>query len=213
VYGVHASAEAAVRRLQSDGIPMQSISSVGKDFQAVEQPIGLVTTGTVANWLDILRRRHENEVTIIYRRKLMSAKVDKFCDNLRDRLNAVEGRFISVKTNVQGFPKQAEKALRERLDEVRAKLHAQKDRVERTRANIKARSQQKMAETKEMVSEWKTKHEARRLSARADMAEAYAADMIDFADATIAEAEEAILDAVVARIDADAAQLAAPASR
>jgi hypothetical protein len=47
-YPDHASAEDAVRRLQKDGFPMQNLSIIGKDFQAVERPLGLVTTGTVA---------------------------------------------------------------------------------------------------------------------------------------------------------------------
>jgi uncharacterized membrane protein len=48
VYPDHASAEDAVRRLQQDGISMQDVSIIGKDFQAVEKPLGFVTTGTVA---------------------------------------------------------------------------------------------------------------------------------------------------------------------
>jgi hypothetical protein len=48
VYPDHASAEDAVRWLQKDGVPMQDLSIIGKDFQAVEQPLGFVTTGTVA---------------------------------------------------------------------------------------------------------------------------------------------------------------------
>ena len=48
VYPDHASAEGAVRRLQEDGIPMQNLSIVGKDFQAIEKPLGFVTTGDVA---------------------------------------------------------------------------------------------------------------------------------------------------------------------
>jgi hypothetical protein len=47
-YPDHAPAEDAVRRLQTEGIPMQDLSIVGKDFRAVEQPLGFVTTGTVA---------------------------------------------------------------------------------------------------------------------------------------------------------------------
>ena len=47
-YPDHASAEDAVRRLQKEGIPMQGLSIVGKDFQTVEKPLGFVTTGTVA---------------------------------------------------------------------------------------------------------------------------------------------------------------------
>jgi uncharacterized membrane protein len=48
VYPDHASAEDAVRRLQRDGIQMQNVSIIGKDFQAVERPLGFVTTGSVA---------------------------------------------------------------------------------------------------------------------------------------------------------------------
>jgi chromosome segregation ATPase len=136
----------------------------------------------------------------------MSAKVDQFCDSLRTRLNAIEGRIESVKANVEILPKQAEKALRDMLDEARTRLQAQKERIEQTRANLKAHAQQKIAETKKAVSEWKAKRETRKLQARADRAEAYAADAIAFALATIDEAEEAILDAVVARIDADQAK-------
>src|SRR5579864_3853586 len=47
-YTDHVSAEEAVRRLQKEGIPMQNLSIIGKDFQAVERPLGFVTTGSVA---------------------------------------------------------------------------------------------------------------------------------------------------------------------
>jgi hypothetical protein len=48
VYPDHASAEDAVRRLQADGIDMKNVSIIGKDFQAVEKPLGFVTAGSVA---------------------------------------------------------------------------------------------------------------------------------------------------------------------
>ena len=47
-YPDHASAEDAVRRLQKEGVPMQNVSIIGKDFQTVEQPLRFVSTGTVA---------------------------------------------------------------------------------------------------------------------------------------------------------------------
>jgi hypothetical protein len=136
----------------------------------------------------------------------MSAKVDEFIDGLRDRLDTVEGRLQSVKSSIETLPEEAEKALRDKLARAQTKHQAQKERVKQTRANLEARAQQKVAETKEAVSEWKAKREIRKLNARADRAEVYAADAIDFALASIDEAEEAILEAVVARIDADAAQ-------
>jgi hypothetical protein len=139
-------------------------------------------------------------------RGTMSERVDKFCDGLRDRLNAVEARVQSVKANVQALPGKAEKAVQDTVDEARAKVHAQKERVEKTRAGLKAWAQQKLAETREAIHEWKAKREAKKLTARADRAEAYAADAIALALASIDEAEEAVLDAVAARMDADAAK-------
>ena len=143
----------------------------------------------------------------------MSTKMDQFYDNLRDGLDTVEGRLKSVRTNMQTLREQGEKALREKLDGAGRKLQVQKERVDQTRANLKARAKQKMHDTKETVSEWKAKRETRKLNARADRAEAYAVDAIDYAAAAIDEAEEAILAAMVARLDADAAQSPAPAPR
>ena len=50
-YPDHASAEDAVR-LQQEGIPMHNLSIIGKDFQAVDRPLGFVTTGTAASRAD-----------------------------------------------------------------------------------------------------------------------------------------------------------------
>ena len=132
----------------------------------------------------------------------MSIQVDQFCDKLRDRLNAVEGRLRGFETDMQGFSEQAEKSLREKLAEARTKLEAQKDHIEQTRVQFKARIHQMVTETSQAINEWKPKGEARRLNARADWAEAQAVDAIALALASIDEAEEAILQAVVARMDA-----------
>ncbi|MGP0065253.1 MAG: hypothetical protein ACLQGP_16835 [Isosphaeraceae bacterium] len=141
----------------------------------------------------------------------MSAKVDQFRDKMRHQLDTVEGRFKAVKANIQALHSQAEKSLREKLDEAHYELQAQKEHVQQTRANLKARAEQQMTETKEAVSEWKAKRETRKLNARADRAEGHAVDAIDYAAAMMDEGEEAILEAVVARLDADAAQSSAPA--
>jgi hypothetical protein len=136
----------------------------------------------------------------------MSERVDKFCDGLREHLNAIEARVESFKADVQALPGKAEKALEDKAGEVRAKLQAQKQRVEKTRADLKAWAEQKKAETQASIREWKAKHEVKKLNARAERAEAYAEAVVIHALASIDEAEEAILDAVAARKDADAAQ-------
>jgi hypothetical protein len=136
----------------------------------------------------------------------MSAEGDQFSDKLRDRLNAIEERLQAFMKDMQAFPEQAEKALRGKLDEARTRFEAQKERIEQTRVNFNARIHQKITETSQAISEWKARGDARRLNARADWAEAHAVNAIALALASIDEAEEAVLEAVVARMDADAAQ-------
>jgi len=133
----------------------------------------------------------------------MSAPVDRICDGVRDRLNAIEGRLQAFKANIQDLSEKAESGLRHQLEEARSKLQTQKEKAEQARASLTTRAKQKIADTKEAVREWKAKRETRKLQARADRAEAYAADAIAYALATIDEAEEAVLEAVVARVDAD----------
>lgn len=135
----------------------------------------------------------------------MSAKVDQFCDTLRDHLNAVESRVESVKENVNALPGKADKAVHEKVNQARARIQGQKDRIDKARADLKTWGEQKRAETEATIHEWKTRRETKKLGARADRAEAYAQDAVAVALATIDEAEEAILDAVGARMDADAA--------
>ena len=135
----------------------------------------------------------------------MSARVDQFCDDLRDRLNAVEDRVQSVKTNLEKLPKQSEQAIQKYLAETRAKVEGEKKRVEKAQANLRTRAEQKIGEIKEAINQWKAKRDVTKLHARADRAEAYAADAIFVADMAVAEAEEAILDALIARMDADTA--------
>jgi hypothetical protein len=136
----------------------------------------------------------------------MSERVDKFCDGLRERLNALERGVQSVKTSVQALPAKADKALWGKINDVRAKLQAQKERVEKARLDLKARADQKVAESMEAINEWKAKREVRKLNARAERAEEYAGAAMVLALVSIDEAEQAILEAVAARMDADAAQ-------
>jgi hypothetical protein len=118
----------------------------------------------------------------------------------------VEKRLQTAQRNVQSLADEGEKTLRRKCDELHRKAQAEKGRLENLQASLKTKAQQKVAETMEVVSEWKAKNETRMLNARADLAEAYAADAIEFAVAAVGEAEEAILDAVVSRMDADEAK-------
>ena len=65
----------------------------------------------------------------------MSTKVGQVRDELRNRLNTVEGRLQSFKTNIKSLSQQGERDLRAKLDAARTKHRAQKDRIEKARAN------------------------------------------------------------------------------
>jgi chromosome segregation ATPase len=143
----------------------------------------------------------------------MSARVDQFCDNLRTRLNATEEKVQSLKTSLEKLPQQSEQALQKCLAETRAKVEGEKKKVEKAQASLKARAQQKVGEIKDAISQWKAKREVNKLHARADRAEQYAADAIFIADMAVADAEEAIVDALIARMDADQVDEPAVAAR
>jgi DNA anti-recombination protein RmuC len=133
----------------------------------------------------------------------MSAKVDKFCENLKERLNTLDTRLSAAKTSVQALPGKAEKAVRDQYEKVHRKVQSQKERIDQLRSKLKTGAERKLAETKESVAQLKAKREAQLLNARAEGAESYAAYSVEYAAAAIDEAEEAILDAVIARLDAD----------
>jgi hypothetical protein len=130
----------------------------------------------------------------------MSAKVDRFCDWLRDRLNAIEGWLESVKTDLQSLPGKVRKALRTKLDEAQTKLQAQRERLEQTRAEFKARPPHAVPEREEMIAEWKAEPETRAPAAGADRAEAHVAQTIDRAVASIDDVRDAMLYAAVGHL-------------
>lgn len=143
----------------------------------------------------------------------MSARVDQFCDELRDRLNAMGNQVDALKSSLQRLPQQGEQALQSSLDDARKRIEAQKKKVEQAHASLKARAELKIAQVKDAVQEWKANREINKLNARADRAEQYAADAVYVAIAALNEAEEAIFDAVVARMDADSVGAHAAAVR
>jgi hypothetical protein len=129
----------------------------------------------------------------------MSAKVDRFCDWLRHRLNAIEGWLESVKADLRSLPGKGRKALRTKLEKAQTKLQPQKERVEQTRAALKAQPQLAAA-IAEAFTGWMAAPEPREAHPGAGPAEAHAAATIDHAVASIDEVKDAMLYAAVAHL-------------
>lgn len=60
----------------------------------------------------------------------MSEKIDQFCDQLRDRLNAIDERLQNFKERVDTANAETEAAIRAKLDEAKADLSKHKQEAE-----------------------------------------------------------------------------------
>ena len=134
----------------------------------------------------------------------MSERINKFCQNLQTRLNDLESRTLALKERLKSAPKQAEEELHGQIARLQEKIDSQKKAANKARAEMENWFEQKKAEGKATVEQWKEKHEAKKLARRADRAEEYAAAAVLVALACVDEAEQAVLEAVAARLDAEA---------
>jgi len=88
----------------------------------------------------------------------------------------------------------------------RSRVEQGRARIAAAQADIKERADEKKAATSDKITEWKSKRELSKLQGRADKAERYAAAASAVAVAALDEAEEASLEAWLARQDANSAQ-------
>ena len=135
----------------------------------------------------------------------MSTMIDNFTKQLHDNLEAVEDRAKSLKKSLKSAPEKTQAEIQSKLDKVKANLEAKKQEFDQYRAKLKTQFEEKEAEVESNVEEWKVGREVKQLEHRADRAESYAATATFLALATLEEAEEATLEAIAARLDAEAA--------
>ena len=61
--------------------------------------------------------------------------------------------------------------------------------------------------TQDKIAQWKDQRNVKKLAARADRSEEYAIAAMQFAAAAVDEAERAIVEAIVARLDVESASM------
>jgi exonuclease VII large subunit len=135
----------------------------------------------------------------------MSTKIDNFTKKLHDDLEAVEDRAKSLKENMQSASKKTQAEIQSKLDGAKTNLNAKKQEFDENRAKLKAQFEERESEMKSNVEGWKARREVKKLEHRADRAEDYATTSIFVAIAAMEEAEEATLEALATRLDAEAA--------
>jgi hypothetical protein len=157
------------------------------------------TIECVVNLLRTLKFRIEGD-------QIMMNRIDELGKNLHTKLDAGVDQLKTIKAHLEAAPGEAEVAIQRKLDGAKTTLATQKEEAAAAKARLREFVEEKKEDTKDLVTEWKEKHDRKKLDKRADRAERYAETLVDVTLYSALEAEEAILDAIVARKDADEAK-------
>jgi predicted nucleic acid-binding Zn-ribbon protein len=134
----------------------------------------------------------------------MAQRIDQFCEDLRLKLTNIDSGLSGLKAKIDGKTQNVEQDVRGHLERVQKRVEQGRDKVSASQAELKNWVEDKKTATSEKIAEWKAKRETSKLQNRADKAERYAAAAIDIAVAAVDEAEQASLEAWLAREDANA---------
>lgn len=128
---------------------------------------------------------------------------------LQQQVEVARKKLDEVKQDLASLRQEDQEALRQKREEIHKEVEAHKEKMRQLRADLESWEREKVSHTKEAIASWRQKREIKKLQSRADRAEDYAVNAIVMAAMDADEAEEAVLDAVVARIDAETAQASA----
>lgn len=137
----------------------------------------------------------------------MSERMSRLCDELRIKLHGIDRRLEALKSNGVATFDRSQGALESQLDRVEQRIYDNRVTVEAANARVKAWLAEKKVGSVAGRSLWAERHEAQLLRARADDAEAYAIAVFELAAAAADEATLAVLQALLARNDAEVAEI------
>lgn len=136
-----------------------------------------------------------------------SERIGRLCDELRIKLHGMDRRLQVLKSNGMATFEQSQEVLESQLNRVEQRIYDNRVTVEAANVRVKTRLTEKKAGSVAGEERWTGRHRTHLLEARADDAEEYAIAVVELATAAADEATLAILQAVLARNDADVAVL------
>jgi hypothetical protein len=139
----------------------------------------------------------------------MGQRIDQFCEDLRLKLTNIDSGIGGLKAKIDGKAQNAEQEVRSHFDKVQKRIEQDRTKLSAAQTEVKNWFEDRKTETRDRVAEWKAKRETSKLQNRADKAERYAAATIVVALAAADEAEQAALEAWLARQDVSAQAKAA----
>ena len=135
----------------------------------------------------------------------MSERIDQFCENLRMKLTSLDKNMQQLKATIDSKAQTAEQEVRTRLDAVRNRIAQDRTKLETAQADVQKWVDDFKLASNEKIAEWKAKREKAKLRSRADNAERYAVAAALVALGAVDAAEQATLEAWLARKDAETA--------
>jgi phage gp46-like protein len=133
----------------------------------------------------------------------MSERMSRLCDELRIKLHGIDRRLEALKSNGVATFDISQEVLESRLDRVEQRIYDNRVTVEAANVRVKAWLAEKKAGSVVGHPLWTERHKAHLMEVRADDAETYAIADFELAAAAADEATLAVLQALLARNDAD----------
>jgi hypothetical protein len=136
---------------------------------------------------------------------VMGERIGQFCENLRIKLTSIDNNMQELKAKIDSKAQTAEQEVRTQLETVKRRIEQDRTKLETAQVDVKKWVDDFKAASNEKIAEWKDNREKAKLQSRAENAERYAVAAAVVALAAVDEAEQAALEAWLARKDADTA--------
>jgi hypothetical protein len=140
----------------------------------------------------------------------MNENIESFSAELRAKLDGLDKRLKDLTASAKGVTEKAKVEAKAQLAALESRAKEQHAKVQSAEAKTRAWLEEKKAATSKNIAAWKAQHDVTKLAAYAHSTAQYALASMRLAAASVDEAERAALEAVIARMDADAAQEASP---
>ena len=143
----------------------------------------------------------------------MESEAADLKQKISQQIDAARAKLEALKTDLSSIHEEDMAALQEQRNDIRARIDQQKERARRRQFDIARWQSEKVAHTQEAIASWKQQREVDKLETRAERAKDYALDMVSAVVDDFEEAEQAVYEAVAARLEAESAVAAAAQAR
>jgi hypothetical protein len=136
---------------------------------------------------------------------MMNVNLDELGKKLHAKLDQGIDQLKTTKAHLDALQKETETTIQAKLKAAKEAVEVKMQEAAAAKVKVEELVEEKKAETKEAVAEWKASHDHKKLEKRTERAEKYADACVALALYYSEEAEVAILEAIAARQDADEA--------